>query len=88
MATPDFASFPELLPTEEEVTVISFTPPAGFVAPSDIEEGAPFDASVKVRMKDGQIVLDSINGLKLAAEEMEEEDEDEMEMEDEDEMYA
>lgn len=70
---------------EEEVVTVSFAPPAGFVAPSDIEEGAPFDASVKVRMKDGQIVLDSINGLKLAAEEAEMEDD---EMEDEDEMYA
>lgn len=71
---------------EEEVVTVSFAPPAGFVAPSDIEEGAPFDASVKVRMKDGQIILDSINGLKLAAEEAEIEEDDEME--DEDEMYA
>lgn len=75
MATPDLAAFPSLMPMEEESVEISFAPPPGFVTPSDIEEGSPFDASVKVRMKDGQLVLDSINGLKLAAQEAEEDEE-------------
>lgn len=76
MATPDLAAFPDIMPMEEESLEIKFTPPAGFVAPGDIEEGSPFDASVKVRMKDGQLVLDSINGLKLAAQEVEDDMDD------------
>ena len=68
--------------------VISFGVPSGFAAPDNVEEGDFFETVARVKIKDGQVILDSINGSKIGPEEdeMEEESEDEEEeMEDDEE---
>lgn len=64
-----------MMPLAEEVAVFSFPIPRGFRAPEDVPDGEAFDATVKVRIQDGKVMVDSINGSALG-EEMEE---DEME---------
>lgn len=74
-----------LAPMEEEITEVSFPVPTGFAAPDTAEEGQPFEVTARVLLRDGRLVLDSINGAKLAAEAVEDEemDEDMEEMEEE-----
>jgi len=60
---------------------ISFTPPDGFAAPEDSEPGKPFDVLATVVMGDnGEITLQAVDGIDVAANETESED---SEMEDE-----
>lgn len=61
---------------EEESSGFSFPAPQGFALPDTANEGDLFDAVVKVRLQDGQILVDSINGSKLSGEPEEEETEE------------
>lgn len=66
--------------------VISFGVPSGFAAPDNVEEGDFFETVARVKIKDGQVILDSINGSKIGPEEEEmEEESEEEEMEDDEE---
>jgi len=61
----------------KEVAFISFAPPEGFAPPSDIEDGDAFEVVASVRMQDGRVVLDSVNGVKVDADTEVAEDEEE-----------
>lgn len=61
-------------PMEEEVSAFSFPIPAGFAPPDTAEDGKPFEVTASVIMRDGKLILDSLNGAKLAAEEAEDDE--------------
>lgn len=69
-----------MVPMEEETEEFSFPVPTGFAPPDTAEEGKPFEVTASVIMRDGRLMLDSINGAKLAAEEEMEDEEMEDEM--------
>ena len=68
---------PVMRPSKEEVAFVSFAPPEGFVPPSDIEDGDAFEVVASVRMQDGRVILDSVNGVKVGADTEVEENEEE-----------
>lgn len=74
---------PAMIPVEEEVEAFSFPIPPGFRAPEDIPDGEAFDATVRVRIQDGQVFVDSINGSMLGSAEDEEVEDETYENEEE-----
>lgn len=65
------------LPAVEE-EAFSFELPEGFVAPDNVEDGASFETVAKVRIKDGRVTLESLNGAMLAPPEEEEPEDEEI----------
>jgi hypothetical protein len=51
-----------------EAAAYAFELPPGFTAPDEVEEGQPFEVVAKIRLKDGQVVFDAINGMDLTTE--------------------
>ena len=59
---------------EEVEDEFSFNVPQNFTPPEDYEEGKPFDMVASLVMKNGRLQIQSLNGAKLAAEEVEEDE--------------
>lgn len=61
-------------PEDAEAITVSFKMPSGFAPPEGVEEGSPFEAVANVRIEDGMVIVDTINGLKIGGEEAEDEE--------------
>lgn len=59
----------------------SIAAPEGFSAPEEVREGEAFEVVAKIRLRDGQIVFDSINGVEMSEAEPEPEVEETEEVE-------
>lgn len=68
---------------EEEVesTTVSFSPPPGFKQPDDVRDGEAFEVVAKCKMVDGQVQIESVNGIALGGEPEEEMEVEEIEEE-------
>lgn len=78
----DLSKFPDVAVVASEAEPVIIAAPSGFALPDGVDEDTPFEATVMVRMKDGQLTLDSINGTPFTemeeAEEMEDEEDNSM----------
>lgn len=52
------------MPPEAEAEY-AFAAPPGFSIPEDVQEGQPFEVVAKIRLSNGQLMFDEINGVKL-----------------------
>lgn len=70
---------------EYESAEVSFAVPAGFKAPDDVQEGDDFEVVAKVCLRDGQVIVKSVNGVEIGEETEEVEETDDLEGEEEEE---
>ena len=66
----------EAIPTPDAPKGLEIPVPNGFEAPEDGQSGASFDVLATVKMEDGKLTLEAIDGLPIVAQAEAAEDED------------